>query len=87
MAQGLAEAGAQGICILDYQEALGMVASEKLQNDTGVDVKFVRVDIRDTQSVVKAVEAVHQYYGKIDIVINAAGIAESVFFRALVNTI
>jgi NAD(P)-dependent dehydrogenase (short-subunit alcohol dehydrogenase family) len=76
MAQGLAEAGAQGIALLDYQEALGLLAVEKLRQDTGVEAKFIRSDVRDTSSVISAVNAVHEHFGKIDIALNAAGIAE-----------
>jgi NAD(P)-dependent dehydrogenase (short-subunit alcohol dehydrogenase family) len=76
MAQGIAEAGALSIAILDYQEALGLLAAEKLKLDTGVDTIFVRVDVRHTDSVVSAVNAVHEHFGKINIALNAAGIAE-----------
>jgi len=76
MAQGLAEAGVEGIALLDYQEALGLVAAEKLAQESGIKAVFVRVDVRDTESVVNAVDQVHKEFGKITTVINAAGIAE-----------
>ncbi|KAF2670588.1 NAD(P)-binding protein [Microthyrium microscopicum] len=77
MAQGLAEAGIKGIAILDFQEALGMVSAEKLKADTGVATKFIRVDVRDAAGVADAVAAAHDHFGKLDVVINAAGIADS----------
>jgi NAD(P)-dependent dehydrogenase (short-subunit alcohol dehydrogenase family) len=76
MAQGMAEAGAKSIALFDYQEALGLLAAEKLQQDTGVQTMFVRVDVRDTESVVSGVNAVHERFGKINVALNAAGIAE-----------
>lgn len=76
MAQGFAEAGVKGVAVFDYQEALGMMAAEKLKSDTGVDVKFVRVDVRDAMSVQDAVTTAFNHFGRIDVAINAAGIAE-----------
>jgi NAD(P)-dependent dehydrogenase (short-subunit alcohol dehydrogenase family) len=76
MAQGLAEAGIEGIALLDYQEALGLVAADKLSKESGIKTLFVRMDVRDTDSVVTAVDRVHKEFGKITTVINAAGIAE-----------
>jgi NAD(P)-dependent dehydrogenase (short-subunit alcohol dehydrogenase family) len=86
MAQGLAEAGIEGIALLDYQEALGLVAAEKLAEESGIKTLFVRMDVRDTDSVVTAVDQVHKAFGKITTVINAAGIAEFVFFMFLLLT-
>jgi len=77
MAQGLAEAGAQGIAILDYQEALGLVAAERLKLDTGVKTMFIRVDVGDAQSVSDAVDATFAHFGKVDIALSSAGIADS----------
>lgn len=76
MAQGLAEVGIKGIAILDVQREIGVRAAQELGEQSGVDVRFYRVDVRDEQSVRQAVRDVADHFGKIDILVNAAGIAE-----------
>lgn len=77
MAQALAEAGVQGIAIMDVQKELGDHAAEELSSQTGVDVRFYQVDVRDGFAIANAVEDVVNHFGKIDILISSAGIAES----------
>lgn len=76
MAQGLAEVGVRGIAILDVQQDIGDRAAQELGEQTGVDVRFYRVDVRDDKSVRHAVQDVVDHFGEINILINAAGIAE-----------
>ena len=79
MAQALAEVGVRGIAILDVQQELGDKAARELSEQTGVDVRFYRVDVRDGQAMGQAVADVVDHYGELNVVINAAGIAEYVF--------
>ena len=79
MAQGLAEVGVRGIAILDVQQDIGDQAAQELGEQTGVDVRFYRVDVRDGQSVRQAVQDVVDHFGEINVLINAAGIAECVY--------
>lgn len=78
MAQGLAEVGVRGIAILDVQQEIGDVAARDLAAQTGVDVRFYQVDVRDNLAVGQAVQDVVRHYGDVNILINAAGIAECV---------
>lgn len=76
MAQALAEVGVRGIAILDVQQELGDKAAKQLSEQTGVDVRFYRVDVRDGHAMGETVQDVVDHYGALDILINAAGIAE-----------
>jgi NAD(P)-dependent dehydrogenase (short-subunit alcohol dehydrogenase family) len=76
IAQALAEAGASGIAILDIQPEIGEEAAQKLRQDTGIDVRFYRVDVRDESGISKAIDNAVSHFGQVDILINSAGIAE-----------
>lgn len=76
MAQALAEVGVKGIAILDVQQELGDKAAKELSEQTGVDVRFYRADVRDGQAMNQTVQDIVDHYGSIDVLINAAGIAE-----------
>lgn len=77
MAQALSEVGVRGIAIMDVQQELGDKSARDLSEQTGVDVRFYKVDVRDGQAIQQAVQDVADHYGAIDILISAAGIADS----------
>ncbi|OQN98395.1 hypothetical protein B0A48_15663 [Cryoendolithus antarcticus] len=77
MAQALAEVGVRGIAIMDVQQELGEKAAHELSEQTGIDVRFYRVDVRDGHAMGQTVQDVVDHYGQLDILINAAGIADS----------
>ena len=66
------EEGAK-VVIADLDEAQGKVIEEGLIRE-GKDVFFVQVDVANRESVQNMVKAVTAKYGKIDILINNAGI-------------
>lgn len=76
MAQALAEVGVRGIAIMDVQQELGDNSARELSEQTGIDVRFYKVDVRDGDAMNQTVRDVAEYYGSIDVLINAAGIAE-----------
>ena len=76
MAQGLAEVGVRGIAILDVQQEIGDKAAQQLTEQTGVDARFYRVDVRDEEAIDRVIQHVVDHYGDLNILINAAGIAE-----------
>jgi NAD(P)-dependent dehydrogenase (short-subunit alcohol dehydrogenase family) len=78
MAQALAEVGVRGVAILDVQQELGDNAARELSEQTGVDVRFYRVDVRDGLGITQTVQDIIDHYGALDVLINAAGIAECV---------
>jgi NAD(P)-dependent dehydrogenase (short-subunit alcohol dehydrogenase family) len=76
---GLATArllGARGLTILAgaRDEALGKHAEKEL-TDGGADVRFVRLDVTDEQSVARAAAWIEAEYGVLDVLINNAGIS------------
>ncbi|KAF1981576.1 NAD(P)-binding protein [Aulographum hederae CBS 113979] len=77
IAQALAEAGARGLAIFDMQDELGEEAARGLCNDTGLDVQFYKVDVRDGKTINDSVANVIEHFGRIDVLVNAAGIADS----------
>jgi len=76
MAQALAEVGCAGIAILDVQQELGDKAARDLSQQTGIPVRFYRVDVRDESAIQNAVRDVVDHFGKIDVLLSSAGIAE-----------
>lgn len=76
MAQALAESGIHGIAILDVQKEAGELAARELSEQTGVDVRFYAADITNELAVASTVQDIMDHYGRIDVLINSAGIAE-----------
>lgn len=76
MAQALAEVGVRGIAILDVQQDLGDRAAQELSDQSGIDVRFYRADVRDGLAMSQTMEDVVSHFGELSVVINAAGIAE-----------
>lgn len=64
--------GAQ-IAILDFNEQAGEVKAQELR-DTGVDAAFFKVDVSDNNHVKEVAGQVVEKFGKVDILINNAGI-------------
>lgn len=73
MARALAEAGA-AISIAARDEKINETAATELQNDYKVDVIHHYCDVTIEQSVKDVVEKTVAKFGKIDILINSAGI-------------
>lgn len=76
MAQALCEVGVRGIAIMDVQQELGDKSARELSEQTGVDVRFYKVDVRDGAAMNHIVQDIVDHYGALDILVNAAGIAE-----------
>ena len=76
MAQAYAEVGVRGIAILDVQKEIGDKAARDLSDQTGVDARFYQVDVRNGDAVRQTIEDVVNYFGGLNVLINAAGIAE-----------
>lgn len=82
---GIGRAVAEHLLELGYAVALLARSEERLEStrqqlaETGGQVTAFACDIGDEQAVGDAVKAAHQTLGRIDIVVNAAGIAEPAF--------
>jgi len=61
------------VAIWDFNTDKG-VASESLLKEKGYDVRFQQVNVADMASVKSAVQALFQETGKIDVLVNNAGI-------------
>ncbi|MEZ0610837.1 SDR family NAD(P)-dependent oxidoreductase [Fibrella sp. WM1] len=73
VAQGLAEAGAN-IVIASRDEATNQQAEETLRSRYGIECISTVCDVTDEQSVSNAVARAVDRFGKIDILVNSAGI-------------
>jgi len=71
-AQRFAKEGAK-VVIADFNEAEGYARVEELKA-SGYDVQFIQVDVSNRDSVNQMVSTVLETYGKVDILINNAGI-------------
>ncbi|WP_010677122.1 SDR family NAD(P)-dependent oxidoreductase [Bacillus timonensis] len=74
MAKALAEYGSN-IVIADINEENSEELIQNFNNDYGVKAKFVKVDVTDENQVRNLVQDVKATFGKIDVLINNAGIA------------
>ncbi|KAM4063032.1 enoyl-(Acyl carrier protein) reductase [Hirsutella rhossiliensis] len=77
MARACAEAGAKNIILFDVNQELGDKAAAELHDKSGLPVTFYRVDVRDGNAINAAVESVTEQFGAPDVLVNAAGIADS----------
>ncbi|MFD0557925.1 short-subunit dehydrogenase [Stackebrandtia endophytica] len=75
IARGLAE---RGVTVLVGSRTLarGAAAAERLRVATGGKVDGVRLDVTDEASIAEAVRYVETTYGRLDILVNSAGIAK-----------
>ncbi|KAF4122818.1 Short-chain dehydrogenase [Geosmithia morbida] len=77
MARACAEAGASNIVIFDANQELGDEAAAELHDKSGLPVSFFKVDVRDGGAINAAVDSVVEHFGAPDVLVNAAGIADS----------
>jgi NAD(P)-dependent dehydrogenase (short-subunit alcohol dehydrogenase family) len=73
MAAGLASAGAV-IMLVNRNAAEGLQAAQELTEDFGTKTSSFSADVSDLKQTQKMVEATLDIFGKIDILINSAGI-------------
>lgn len=70
------------VSIWDYDNVSGEELTEQLTKN-GFDVHFVKVNVADFNDVVKAAEAVKGRFGRVDILINNAGITKDSSFKKM----
>ena len=76
MAQALAEVGARVVALLDINRELGEGSAADLHARLQVPVLFYQTDVREQKVVSQVVNDIFETYGSVDVLINAAGIAE-----------
>ncbi|KAI9886077.1 MAG: hypothetical protein M1823_002095 [Watsoniomyces obsoletus] len=77
IAQGLGESGATAIALFDINQALGDAAAEGIGRKGDSLAAFWEVDVRQEGSVARAIRGVEERFGHVDVLVNAAGIADS----------
>jgi len=73
MAEALAEAGAD-ISIIGRRKELGLKVEKEISEKTGKKVIFINGDVRNIEDIKNFVKKTIDVFGKIDILINSAGI-------------
>lgn len=69
-----AREGAAGVVIADVNEELGHKVAGEIQARGGNAI-FVRLDVTDEQQWIDAVKAAVERYGRLDVVVNSAGMS------------
>jgi NAD(P)-dependent dehydrogenase (short-subunit alcohol dehydrogenase family) len=84
-AQGIGEATARlcvargaAVCLVDIKRDQGEAIARELTS-AGGDATFIAVDVRDDQQVSAAFEQVRQRYGRLDVLICAAGVLKGAY--------
>lgn len=69
--------GAKGITVLigARDEARGRSAADKLKAE-GADARFIKMDVTDENTIRQAAESIDKEFGRLDILINNAGVGE-----------
>lgn len=76
IAHRFAENGAAGIITVGRSEEKGKEVAKKITEDTGCKVLFVKTDLPEVDQCRNAVKVAKQEFGKIDVLVNAAGITD-----------
>ncbi|KAI5807430.1 hypothetical protein DFH27DRAFT_319439 [Peziza echinospora] len=77
MSEALCDVGLKAIAILDVLQEHGDAAVTDLKERFNVQAQFYKVDVRDAQAVSAAVAQITTDLGPVDVLICAAGIADS----------
>ena len=72
----LAKRGAQALVICGRNQANGLAQAQKITNETGVPTHFVQADLANVEDCRRVVFETDSRFGKIDILVNAAGITD-----------
>ena len=76
IAKNFAESEAQGIVTIGRKEENGNEVAKQIQNETGCEVIFIKTDLSDVKQCRNAVAVALKKFGKLDILVNAAGLTD-----------
>lgn len=71
---------AAGVAILDYDEATAQATAAELADER---VMVVKCDVSDSEMVASAFEAVYSKFGRIDVLVNNAGLTRDAMFHKM----
>jgi NAD(P)-dependent dehydrogenase (short-subunit alcohol dehydrogenase family) len=72
----LAKRGAQALVICGRNQANGLAQAQKITDETGAPTHFVQADLANVEDCRRVVFEADSRFGKIDILVNAAGITD-----------
>ncbi|MDE3175255.1 MAG: SDR family oxidoreductase [Pseudomonadota bacterium] len=76
IARLFAEAGAAGVAIVGRDRAKGEAVAADIAAKTGVAVQMIKADLGDIDAVRAIIPAAERAFGRVDILINAAGLTD-----------
>ena len=76
IAKNFAENGAEGIVTIGRKEEKGDKVAKQIQDETGCKVIFIKTDLSDVKQCRNAVAVALKNFGKLDILVNAAGLTD-----------
>ena len=76
IAQNFAMSGAKGIVTIGRNEEKGNKVADRIKKETGCNTIFVKTDLPKIDQCRNAVETAKKEFGKLDILVNAAGITD-----------
>jgi len=71
-----AQAGAAGIAIVGRDQTKGAAVAQQITTETGVPVLMIAADLAETGEVMGVVAKAEGHFGRIDILVNAAGLTD-----------
>lgn len=69
--------GGATVVVADLQEGAGSALAERLTSETRGRAEFRKLDVTDGFEVSKVADAVAEAHGRVDVLVNNAGVAES----------
>ncbi len=76
IARQLANGGAAGVVTCGRTQEKGAAVASSIAADTGCDVRFVAADLAQVEDCRAVVAAADEAFGRVDILVNAAGITD-----------
>ncbi len=76
IAEQFAQAGAAGIVIVGRDADKGQAVADRITGETGVPVEMVAADLADIDAVRTVIAAADLVFGRVDILVNAAGLTD-----------
>ena len=84
IAERFIEEDAAGVAILEWDVALGEATAKEL-DPTGKKVIAIKCNVADSEQVKEAIEAVIAAFGRIDVLVNNAGITRDRIFHKMTD--